>query len=176
MAVKTYHHTSLKFDPHISAEVGQRRAGGESISAIAKALKMSAGRVAMAELLATTDVVIISDPAKLAQAIVKDRKAHASWGLISARYLITEGTARAAFTAASGQPFTTLDFRKASKPAQVKAKAKRVVARKRTTVKVTQVDPAQARSGNVKLSAPDSAATPVGRKRARAVQGGVVIA
>ncbi len=49
-AVKKFTITPLKFDPKLAVEVGQRRAGGESIAAIAKALKMSPGKVAMAEL------------------------------------------------------------------------------------------------------------------------------
>jgi hypothetical protein len=128
MPVKTYHITPLKFDAKLAVEVGQRRAGGESITAIAKALKLSAGKVAMAELVSATEVVTHDDPSTLARAIVMDRKAGASWGLLAARYLITEGTARAAYTAATGQPFTTLDYRKASKPASTQAKPKKVAA------------------------------------------------
>jgi hypothetical protein len=131
MPVKTYHITPLKFDAKLAVEVGQRRAGGASISSISKALKLSAGKVAMAELVATTEVVTITDPALLARAIVKVRKAGASWGLLAARYLVTEGTARAAYEAATGQPFTTLDYRKAAKPASTQAKPKKAAAPKK---------------------------------------------
>jgi hypothetical protein len=63
-------------------------------------------------LLGTTDRTEIEDPAKLARAVVKDRKSGKSWGWLAARYRVTEGTARKAFEAASGQPFTSLDYRK----------------------------------------------------------------
>jgi predicted transcriptional regulator len=114
-AVKKFTVTPLKFDAKLAQEVTSRREGGESISAIATALKMSTGKVAMAELVGTTERVTHDDPAKLARAIVKDRKAGASWGLLAARYGVTEGTARAAFTAATGQPFTALDYRRQAK-------------------------------------------------------------
>jgi predicted transcriptional regulator len=63
-------------------------------------------------LLGTTERVTLDDPAKLARAIVKERKAGKSWGYLAARYGVTEGTWRAAFTAASGQPFTSIDYRR----------------------------------------------------------------
>lgn len=132
MPVKKFTITPLKFDTKLAIEVGQRRAGGASITAIAKALKLSPGKVAMAELLSATEVVTIADPAKLARAIVKDRRSGASWGLLAARYLVTEGTARAAYEAATGQPFTTLDYRKASTPASTQAKAKQEAKAKKT--------------------------------------------
>ena len=66
----------------------------------------------MAELVGTTERVQVDDPAKLARAIVKERKAGKSWGYLAARYGITEGTCRAAFEAASGQPFTSIDYRR----------------------------------------------------------------
>lgn len=118
--MKTYRITPLKFDAKLAQEVTRRRTDGEGIAAIAKALKASPGRVAMAELVGTTERVQVDDPAKLARAIVKERKAGKSWGYLAARYGVTEGTCRAAFEAASGQPFTTLDYRKASKPAKPK--------------------------------------------------------
>jgi hypothetical protein len=127
MPVKKFTITPLKFDAKLAVEVGQRRAGGESITAIAKALKTSPGRVAMAELVSTTERVTHDDPAKLARAVVKDRRSGASWGLLAARYGCTEGTARAAYEAATGQPFTTLDYRKAS----TQAKPKKVAAPKK---------------------------------------------
>jgi hypothetical protein len=92
-----------------------RRKKGESIVAIAKDLKVGAGRAAMAELIGTNKRVEIDDPAKLARAIVKDRKAGASWGLLAARYGVTEGTARAGYEAATGEPFTKIDYRRKEK-------------------------------------------------------------
>ncbi len=111
-AVKKFTITPLKFDARLAQEVTSRRAGGESISVIAKSLKLSAGKTAMAELVGTTERVTHDDPAKLARAIVKDRKAGKSWGYLAARYGVTEGTCRAAYTAATGQPYTALDYRR----------------------------------------------------------------
>jgi predicted transcriptional regulator len=111
-SVKQYRVTPLKFDAKLADEVTRRRENGESISTIAKALKLSAGKVAMAELVGTTERVTVDDPAKLARAIAKDRKAGKSWGYLAARYGVTEGTCRAAYTAATGQPYTALDYRR----------------------------------------------------------------
>jgi hypothetical protein len=107
-----YKVTPLAFDAKLVEQVIRRRADGESLGAIAKALKTTPGKVAMAELVGTTTRQAIDDPAKLARAVAKDRKAGASWGLLAARYGVTEGTARAAFTAATGKPFSALDYRK----------------------------------------------------------------
>jgi hypothetical protein len=114
-AVKKFTVRQLEFDGKLVEDVMRRRADGESIATIAKALKLSNGKVAMAELVGTTERVTIDDPAKLARAITKDRKAQKSWGYLAARYGVTEGTARAAFTAASGQPFTAIDYRRKAK-------------------------------------------------------------
>jgi hypothetical protein len=115
-AVKKFTINVLTYDVKLVEEVTTRRAGGESITAIAKTLKHSPGKVAMCELLGTTERVQVADPAKLARAITKERKTGKSWGYLAARYGITEGTARAAYEAATGQPFTALDYRrKASK-------------------------------------------------------------
>jgi hypothetical protein len=111
-AVKKFTITPLKFDTKLAEAVTKRRAGGESITTIAKALNLSAGKTAMAELVGTTERVTHDDPAKLARAIVKDRKAGKSWGYLAARYGVTEGTCRAAYTAATGQPYTALDYRR----------------------------------------------------------------
>lgn len=111
-AVKKFTITPLKFDAKLAQEVMRRRTDGESIAEVAKALKLGAGKTAFAELIATTERVQVDDPAKLARAITKDRKAGKSWGYLAARYGVTEGTARAAFTAASGQPFTSIDYRR----------------------------------------------------------------
>lgn len=113
--VKKFTITPLKFDAKLAEEVTRRRADGESITAIAKALKLSGGKTAMAELVGTTTRVQVDDPAKLARAITKERKAGKSWGYLAARYGVTEGTCRAAFTAATGQPFTALDYRRKAK-------------------------------------------------------------
>jgi hypothetical protein len=114
-SVKAYKVTALTFDAKLVTTVTKRRTDGESIGAIAKALTLSPGKVAMAELVGTTERVAIDDPAKLARAIAKDRKAGRSWGWLAARYGVTEGTCRAAFTAATGQPWDTLDYRRAAK-------------------------------------------------------------
>jgi hypothetical protein len=111
--MKTYTVTPLKFDPKLVEKVIRRRAEGESLGAIAKALSTTPGKVAMAELVGTTARQAIDDPAKLARQIAKDRKAGAAWGLLAARYGITEGCARRAYEAATGQPFSSLDYRKA---------------------------------------------------------------
>lgn len=92
-----------------------RRGKGESVASIAKALKVGVGKAAMAELIGTTERVTIEDPAALARAIVKDRKAGASWGKLAARYGVTEGTTRAAFEAATGEPFSAIDYRTKAK-------------------------------------------------------------
>lgn len=94
----------LKFDEKLVKDVMARRSKGEPIAAIATALKVGAGNAAMAELIGTTERKRMDDPAKLAKAIVKDRKAGASWGKLAARYGVTEGTTRAAFEAATGDP------------------------------------------------------------------------
>lgn len=110
--VKKYRVTPLKFDTKLAQDVTRRRADGESITAIAKDLKLSNGKVAMAELVGTTERITIDDPAKLSRAIAKDRKAKRSWGYLAARYGVTEGTCRAAFVAATSQPFTSIDYRR----------------------------------------------------------------
>ena len=66
----------------------------------------------MAELIGTTERKTVDDPAALARAVVEDRKAGDSWGKLAARYGVTEGTTRAAFEAATGQPFSSIDYRK----------------------------------------------------------------
>jgi hypothetical protein len=113
-AVKNYRVTPLKFDAKLAEAVTKRRSGGESITVIAKTLKLGAGKAAMAELVGTTERVQIDDPAKLARAIVKERKSGKSWGYIAARYGVTEGTCRAAFEAATGQAFSSFDYRRRS--------------------------------------------------------------
>jgi hypothetical protein len=114
-AVKKFTITPLKFDQNVADLVTRRRTDGESISTIAKSLKLSAGKTAMFELLGTTERVVIEDPAKLARAITKDRAAGRSWGWLAARYGVTEGTCRAAYTAATGKPFAELDYRRKAK-------------------------------------------------------------
>lgn len=112
MKVKDYKVRTLTFDGKLVKQVMDRRAKGEPVAKIAKALKVGQGKAAMAELIGTNPRITIDDPAALAKAIVKDRKAGASWGLLSARYGVTEGTTRAAYEAAAGEPFASLDFRK----------------------------------------------------------------
>lgn len=116
-AVKKFTVRPLKFDTKLVEDVMRRRADGDSITVIAKALKLSNGKVAMAELVGTTERVTVDDPAKLARAITKDRKAGKSWGWLAARYGVTEGTCRAAFVAATSQPFTSIDYRRKAKEA-----------------------------------------------------------
>jgi hypothetical protein len=110
--MKDYTVRPLSFDDKLVKAVMARRKKGESTAKVAQALKIGAGRAAMAELIGTNERITITDPAKLARAIVKDRKAGASWGLLAARYGVTEGTTRAAYEAAAGEPFTALDFRR----------------------------------------------------------------
>jgi hypothetical protein len=95
----------LSFPEALVSKVAKRREAGESVADVAKALKVGAGKAAMAELIATEKRVTQDDPAKLARAIAKDRAAGASWGKLSARYGVTEGTCRAAYTAATGEPW-----------------------------------------------------------------------
>jgi hypothetical protein len=110
--MKDYKVRPLKFDDALVKKVMTRRGKGDSVASISKALKVGAGKVGMAELIGTTERKTINDPAALARAIVKDRKAGSSWGLLAARYGVTEGTTRSAFEAATGQPFTSIDFRR----------------------------------------------------------------
>lgn len=117
MKVKDYKVTPLKFDDMLVKTVMTRRGKGESVASIAKALKVGDGKAAMAELIGTTERKTVDDPAALARAIVKDRKAGASWGKLAARYGVTEGTTRAAFEAATGEPFSAIDYRKKEKAA-----------------------------------------------------------
>jgi hypothetical protein len=110
--VKQYTVTPLEFDAKLVKDVMSRRAKGESLAAIGKALGVTPGKAAMAELVATTErVQLLDDPAKLARALAKERKAGKSWGYLAARYGVTETTCRAAYTAATGQPWNTLDYR-----------------------------------------------------------------
>lgn len=116
-SVKKFTITPLQFDQNLADEVTRRRTDGQSLNTIAKALKVSAGKAAMAELVGTTERVTHDDAAKLARAVVKERKAGRSWGYLAARFGVTEGTARAAFEAATGQPFTSIDYRRKAKEA-----------------------------------------------------------
>lgn len=117
MNVKDYKVRTLKFDDELVKKVITRRKKGEPVAKVAKALKVGAGKAGMAELIGTNERKTIDDPAKLAKAIVKDRKAGASWGLLAARYGVTEGTTRAAYEAATGEPFTSIDYRRKEKVA-----------------------------------------------------------
>jgi hypothetical protein len=109
--VKDYKVTPLKFDDKLVKQVMDRIAKDEPVAAIAKDLKIGAGKAAMAVMVGTTERKTIDDPAALAKAIAKDRKAGASWGLLAAKFGVTEGTTRAAFEAATGKPFSSIDYR-----------------------------------------------------------------
>ena len=115
--VTEYKIRPLNFDAKLAEKVTTRRASGEALATIAADLKVGAGKAAMAELVGTTERVQLDDPAALAKAIVKDRTGGASWGLLAARYGVTEGTARNAYEAATGDSFKALDYRKSSKAA-----------------------------------------------------------
>jgi len=115
--VKDYTVRTLSFDDKLVKSVMARRKKGESLAQVAKALKVGMGKAAMAELIGSNERVTIDDPAKLARAIVKDRKAGASWGLLAARYGVTEGTVRIAYEAATGESWTSIDFRRKEKAA-----------------------------------------------------------
>lgn len=112
MQIKDYRVRPLNFDDKLVKAVKARRKKGESVAAIAKALKVGAGKAAMAELIATNKRVHITDPADLARAITKDREAGASWGKLAAVYGVTETTTRDAYEAATGDAPTSLDFRR----------------------------------------------------------------
>jgi hypothetical protein len=103
---------ALVFDMELVAEVMRRKAAGESVGAIAKELEIGAGKAAMALLVGTEERKEINDPKRLAAAVAKDRRAGASWGVLAARYGITEGSAREAYVAATGEPWNSLDYRK----------------------------------------------------------------
>ncbi len=109
--VKEYAVRPLKFDEKLVKQVMDRIAKDEPIAAIAKDLKIGAGKAAMAVMLGTEERKTIDDPAKLAAAIVKDRKAKASWGAAVRALRRDRGTCRAAFEAMTGKSFTTLDYR-----------------------------------------------------------------
>lgn len=117
MKVKDYKVRPLKFDETLVRKVMAARKKGKPIAEVAKTLKVGTGKAAMAELIGSDERVNTDDPAKLAKAIVKDRKGGASWGLLAARYRVTEGTARAAYEAATGKPFSDLDYRRNGKAA-----------------------------------------------------------
>jgi hypothetical protein len=110
--VAEYKVRALDFPAELAKQVTRRRAEGESIAAIAKEMGIGTGKAAMAELVGTTERVTHEDPAVLARAIAKDRKAGKAWGWLAARYGVTEGTARAAYVAATGQPWQTIDYRR----------------------------------------------------------------
>jgi hypothetical protein len=114
-AVKTYKVTPLKQDDKLIVKVMDRRGKGESAAVIAKALKLGLGKVLMCEIISNTDRVTVADPAKLARALVKDRKAGASWPQLAAKYGIAEGCTHRAYEAATGQPYTTTDYRRGSR-------------------------------------------------------------
>ncbi|HEX4189228.1 MAG TPA: hypothetical protein VHY83_15145 [Solirubrobacteraceae bacterium] len=109
--VKKFTITPLQFDAKLVDAMRARN--NESVSNMAKKLKVGIGRAAMAELIASTERVTIDDPAKLARAVARDRKAGRSWGWLAARYGITETSCRRAYEAATGQPFSSIDYRKA---------------------------------------------------------------
>lgn len=111
MKVKDYQVRPLTVDEKLVKQVMDRIAKDEPIAAIAKDLKVGAGKAAMAVMLGTEERKQIDDPAALARAIVKDRKGGASWGLLAARYGVTEGTTRAAFEAVTNQPYSAIDYR-----------------------------------------------------------------
>lgn len=110
--MKTYTVRTLKVDDKLVKAVMGRRKKGESIGETAKALKVSTGKAAMAEMIGTEKRRTITDPVDLAKAIAEDRWAGASWGRLAARYGVTEATARAAYEAATGEPFSAIDYRR----------------------------------------------------------------
>ena len=102
--MKKYRITPLSFDAKLVEALRARN--GESVSAMAKKLKDVDlwARPPMAELLASVGSASTSTTHERARAIVKDRRSGKS-GSVAARYGVTEGTARAAFTAATGEPW-----------------------------------------------------------------------
>lgn len=107
----------LSVDGKLVKAVMAGRKNGESLATIAKALGIGKGKAAMAELLGTVERVDIADRTELARAIAKDRRSGSSWGILAARYRVTEGTARAAYEAAAHEPSGTLDFRRKAEAA-----------------------------------------------------------
>lgn len=114
MKVSDYAVHPLHVDDKLVKTVIARRKKGDSIATIARTLKIGQGKAAMAELVGTTKRVELNDSAALARAIAKDRKAGFSWGKLAAKYGVTEGTTRAAYESASGQPFSSIDLRRGS--------------------------------------------------------------
>jgi tRNA U55 pseudouridine synthase TruB len=112
--VAEYPVARLDFDAKLAKQVHTRKQKGESIKSIAADLNLGLGKTAMAELVATEGPISIEDPAKLAKAVAKDREDGASWGVLAARYRVTEGTVRAAYEAATGKPWKSIDYRRAS--------------------------------------------------------------
>jgi hypothetical protein len=109
---KEYTVRPLSFDEKLVKQVMDRVAKDEPIAIIAKQMGIGPGKAAMAVLIATTERKAIDDPAQLARAIAKERKAGSSWGKLAAKFGVTEGTTRAAFEAATGQPFSSIDYSK----------------------------------------------------------------
>jgi hypothetical protein len=139
-AVKEYKVTPLKFDQNLVDLVTRRRTDGESIATIAKALKLSAGKTAMLELIGTVEATAIDDAPKLARAVAKARREGKSWGWLAARFRVTEGTCRAAYTAATGQHWNSLDYRRKASDEAAKPVPSPI---KRASVKTTRALVAQ---------------------------------
>lgn len=110
-AVKVYKVTPLKVDMDLVAAVMTKRDAGAKLPEIAKELGKSTGVCAFQQIIFVSRPVVIEDSAKLARAVAKDRKAGVRWPQLAAKYRVTEACAKRAYEAATGQPYSELDFR-----------------------------------------------------------------
>lgn len=111
-ATKTYRITKLTVDEAFLADVARLTGEGLPLTKVAKELGTSPGRVAMALLL--RDVPVKAVPASkeaFAREVIAARRKGDSWGLLAARYRVTEGTCRAAFSFGAATPFYAIDYR-----------------------------------------------------------------
>jgi hypothetical protein len=120
-AVKKFTVNVLTYDQNLVDLATRKHTDGESITAIAKALALRPGPTKMAILIGTVPRVEVADPAAMARAIVKARKEGKAWAWCCARFGVTEGTVRAAYSAATGRPHSELDYRRRN-GTQAKAK------------------------------------------------------
>lgn len=137
---KTYRITNLSINAEFVAEALRlTRDEGLPLTKAAKALETSPGRVAMALLITDTPQVKYADKDDLAQQVTRARQQGDSWGLLAARYRVTEGTCRAAFTYGAKTPFFAVDYRGwKSLPETPVAEAKAHGAKARSEVKLTK--------------------------------------
>jgi hypothetical protein len=117
--VAPYRVYPLGYPASKAATAKKLAAQGASLAAVAKAIGVATtGQAAMALLVAhnalpaKAQAALHKAPGTLAVAVANGRHQGASWGLLAARYGVTEGTVRAAYQAATGRPHSTLDYRR----------------------------------------------------------------